>query len=105
MVHVLKTLSEYEKFLQENPKVAVDFTASWCGPCKMIGPEFMKMQNEFPEIKFVKVDVDENPATAKKCAISAMPTFKFFKDGLEVYDFVGASVDKLRGKLEELNKL
>ena len=103
MVQELRSLSAYNTFLQKNPKVAVNFTASWCGPCKMIEPEFAKMENEFPDVKFVMVDVDGNSATAKKCAISAMPTFKFFKDGLEVFDLIGANVDKLRGKLEQLN--
>jgi len=40
--------------------VIVDFTATWCGPCQRIGPEFVKMAEQYPDCVFVKVDVDDN---------------------------------------------
>jgi thiol-disulfide isomerase/thioredoxin len=40
--------------------VCVDFTATWCGPCQRIGPEFVKMADAYPDCVFIKVDVDEN---------------------------------------------
>jgi len=69
----------------------VDFTASWCGPCKMIAPVFEQLCGEYADVLFLKVDVDECEETAAACGISAMPTFKVYKDGKMVGDLQGAS--------------
>merc|ERR1711988_730195 len=57
--------------------VVVDFFATWCPPCKMIAPKLEQMSNEFPHVKFYKVDVDANPQASQLAGISCMPTFKF----------------------------
>ncbi|XP_074661474.1 thioredoxin-like [Tubulanus polymorphus] len=105
MVLELKTKPEFDEFIKKNPKVAIDFTAAWCGPCKMIGPKFEKMESEFPNVKFVKVDVDANSETSEECKISAMPTFHAYHDGKKVDELVGASEDKLRALLKKLNDM
>merc|ERR1712070_104838 len=79
--------------------VVVDFTATWCGPCQRIAPVFVTLAEEFPDVVFVKVDVDDNDETAQACGISCMPTFQFYKEGLKVHDFSGASEEKIRGAL------
>ena len=106
MVAEIATLPEFNKCIEDNPKVAVDFTATWCGPCKMIGPKFVAAAPEFPNVKCIKVDVDANSETSSKCGISAMPTFKFYHNGNEVENLclVGASEDKLRANLKTLNE-
>jgi len=81
--------------------VAVDFTATWCGPCQMIGPRFEAMAPEFPFVDFVKVDVDDNQETAAQCGIRAMPTFKFYRSGNQVAEFTGADEGRLRAILAE----
>ena len=48
---------------------------SWCGPCQMIAPIFKELSNTHDDVVFLKVDVDENPDTAAKYSVSAMPTF------------------------------
>ena len=63
--------------------IIVDFTASWCGPCQFIGPKFAELAEQnsgSDKVIFLKVDVDECEETAAKCGISAMPTFKVFKN-------------------------
>ncbi|CAI5459162.1 unnamed protein product [Closterium sp. Yama58-4] len=75
--------------------VIVDFTATWCGPCRMIGPIFAQYATEYTSIIFAKVDVDQLQSVAAECNISAMPTFHVFKDGKKVDELVGASQDKL----------
>ncbi|CAI7884479.1 unnamed protein product [Closterium sp. NIES-54] len=75
--------------------VIVDFTATWCGPCQMIGPIFAEYATQFPSIIFLKVDVDALPNVAAECKVSAMPTFHVFKGGEKVDELVGASQEKL----------
>lgn len=62
--------------------VIVDFWASWCGPCKMLGPIINELSEDLSgKAKFVKVNVDENPETASHYKIASIPTVIIFKDG------------------------
>jgi len=81
--------------------VVVDFTATWCGPCQRIAPIFTKLAEEMPEVVFVKVDVDENEEVAQECGVESMPTFQFYKSGLKVHEFSGASEDKIKGAIAQ----
>ena len=100
---MIGTLAEFDALHRENPgkTIVVDFTATWCGPCKAIGPVFEKMAGEVPDVIFVKVDVDENEETASKCGIQAMPTFQAFKDGKQVGEMKGASEPALRAFVDQ----
>jgi len=104
MVNMVKTKAEFDSIVKDNMKVAVDFTASWCGPCKMIGPKFeaFAASADYSGIIFIKVDVDENADTAEAAGVTAMPTFHFYFNGKRVDDLVGASEGKLKEKLDEL---
>merc|ERR1719498_398433 len=105
-VKMLATKAEFDETIKSDKLVVVDFTASWCGPCQRIAPVFAKLQEEMPDIVFVKVDVDENEETAGACNIQAMPTFQFYKDGKKVHEFSGASEDKIReAKRSQLSAL
>ena len=81
-------------------QLLVDFTASWCGPCKMIAPFFEELAAKYPGVVFVKVDVDDLDEVAAECGISAMPTFQLYSNGVKVQELTGA--DKV--KLEDLAK-
>ena len=62
--------------------VVVDFWASWCGPCKMLGPVIDEISEDLGEkAKFVKVNVDENPSTASQYRIASIPTVVVLKNG------------------------
>jgi thioredoxin 1 len=70
---------------------AVDFWATWCGPCRMIGPLFEELANEYVgKVKFAKVNVDENPKTPSNFGVRGIPTVIMFKGGKAVDQIVGA---------------
>ena len=81
--------------------LVIDFTATWCPPCKRIGPIFEGHAANYPELVMKKLDVDENSEAAQASGIQAMPTFKVYKNGAEVETMEGAS-DK--GLIKLLNR-
>eukprot|EP00980_Cylindrotheca_fusiformis_P004900 scaffold1041_cov121-Cylindrotheca_fusiformis.AAC.5 len=97
MVRYIEDMEQWNALMEtsKTKPVVVDFTASWCPPCKMIAPIFEKMAEETPSIEFVKIDVDDNSEVAALCGISAMPTFQVFKDGSKVEEMRGANKDGL----------
>lgn len=77
--------------------VVIDFSASWCMPCRNIAPVFADLAKnaQFSNVVFVKVDVDAAPDVAGKYNVAAMPTFVFLKNGVEIERFSGANADRL----------
>jgi len=91
-----ETLAEFKEILGAGKPVVVDFTATWCGPCRMIAPIFEKLAEENPQATFIKVDVDDNDETVAEYDIQAMPTFKIFVGGEEKGMCRGANEQALR---------
>mmetsp|Transcript_2933 Transcript_2933/g.5452 ORF Transcript_2933/g.5452 Transcript_2933/m.5452 type:complete len:128 (-) Transcript_2933:190-573(-) len=71
--------------------VIIDFSASWCGPCKAMHPILEKLAKELTDIIFIEVDVDECGDTSSEYGIQAMPTFMFMKDGKKVDETKGST--------------
>jgi len=65
------------------------FSASWCGPCKMLAPIVNEIKGEMTNVKFVDVDVDENYELASKYGVRGVPTVVIEKNGVEVKRFTG----------------
>ncbi len=79
----------FEKALKENEVVVVDFWATWCGPCRALGPIVEDVASRHSDVFFGKVDVDENPALAAQFNVSSIPFVAKFKNGKLVDNFLG----------------
>jgi len=85
-----------ENVLNSKGIVIVDFFATWCGPCRMLGPVLEQVQEEMADsIIIVKVDVDDAEKVSKRYGVMSIPTMVILKDGQEIDRLVG-----YRGKQE-----
>ena len=85
------TKADFEKVVMEGKGVVlVDFWASWCGPCRMVGPIIEQLAEEYEgKVTVGKVNVDEESALASEFAVVSIPTIIIFKDGKQVEKLVG----------------
>ena len=89
---MVKTVKE-DRFddIKESDVAVADFSATWCGPCKMMAPVFHAVADEMGDkVDFYSVDVDENPGLAAANKVFSVPTLILYKDGVEASRSVGA---------------
>ncbi|KKQ93935.1 MAG: Thioredoxin [candidate division CPR2 bacterium GW2011_GWC1_39_9] len=102
----VKEISDNEfndEVLNSDNVVLVDFWAPWCGPCQAMSPILNKVAQDVKEIKFVKVNVDENPEASNSFGVMSIPTLLIFKDGKVVDQMIGLqSEDSLKSKLKQV---
>lgn len=101
-VQVFNDLNFDQEVLASGVPVLVDFTATWCGPCKALAPIVDQLAEELEgKVKVGKLDVDESPATAGKYGVRGVPTVMVFKDGERAAQHVGLTT---KNKLLDLVK-
>ncbi len=84
--------SEFDSLLSEEAVVVVDFTATWCGPCRLISPLMEQLAEEFKNrAKVVKVDIDNNKPIFKRFGLRSIPAVLIFKNGELTETIVGVS--------------
>ncbi len=92
------TEDNLEQFLTDNSKVMVQYSASWCGNCRIMKPKFKKLASENEDITFLMVDAEKFPSSRKFANVDNLPTFAAFEQG--------ALVDQVQtNKVEGLTEL
>ena len=79
-----------EEVMNSEKPVLLDFWASWCGPCRMVGPIIDEIAAEHPEYKVVKINVDEEPELAGEFQVVSIPTLVVMKNGQIIHQSAGA---------------
>ena len=98
------TDSNFEEFLAQEKPMVVDFWATWCGPCRKIGPYIEELANQYADQVLVgKVDVDDNNDLAVRFGVRNIPTVLFIKNGTVIEKQVGATTKSdLEARLQKL---
>ncbi|KAA8517628.1 hypothetical protein F0562_015102 [Nyssa sinensis] len=102
-VHLVTTKESWDEKLSEARRdgkiVVVNFSASWCGPCRMIAPFYSELSEKHPSLLFLTIDVDELTEFSQSWDIKATPTFFFLRDGQQFDKLVGANKPELQKKI------
>ena len=84
------TYDTFEETLKNNDILLIDFWAEWCGPCKMFGPIFEKVSEQYPDVKFAKVDTEAEQRLAAEFGVRSIPTLAVFREEVMVFIQPGA---------------
>ena len=107
MATINLTKDIFEKTILDGDIVLVDFWAEWCGPCKMFGPTYEKVSEQYPNIVFAKVDTEAESELAGYFQIRSIPTLMAFKEQIGVFSQPGAlpedALVDLVGQIEGLD--
>ncbi|CAM0957551.1 unnamed protein product [Alopecurus aequalis] len=105
-VHVITTKEDWDQKVEEANKdgkiVVANFSASWCGPCRVIAPVYAEMSKTYPQLTFLTIDVDDLVDFSSTWDIRATPTFFFLKNGQQIDKLVGANKPELEKKVQAL---
>ena len=100
----IQNFDQFQSIINEEKISVVDFFATWCGPCKMLGPVFEQVGNEMSnEANFLKIDIDQFNEIASMFQVQSVPTIIFFKNGKEIARHIGfIDSENLKDKINSL---
>ena len=104
MIRDIVNKTEFDEIVRAENFVIVDFWATWCGPCRMMGTVLDEYANENPDVAVIKVNVDEAQELASEYDINSLPTLMIFKSGNEVTSKVGFISKSVLAKFIEDNR-
>ncbi|KAK7368139.1 hypothetical protein VNO80_10161 [Phaseolus coccineus] len=96
-----KWKAHFDASKQINKLMVIDFTATWCGPCKQMDPVIQDFAAKYTNVEFIKIDVDELMGVSEEFQVQAMPTFILMKKGKVIDKVLGAKNEKLQKLIEK----
>lgn len=104
MINTISSETFENEVIKSSEPVLVDFFATWCGPCKMVGPVLEKLSEDYTgKVKFAKLDIDKAEELALKYNVFSVPSMLIFKNGEEAGRIVGALPPaEISRKIDEL---
>ena len=103
MVHQVTSEEDFQTQLETaTGLVVVDCFANWCGPCKAIAPAFADLHTVYPDVTYLKLNVDDEDDLAEDLEISSLPTFLFYHRGVQLHKMLGANLEKLVNTIRDL---
>ncbi|CAI5744475.1 unnamed protein product [Peronospora destructor] len=98
----IQTSEEFKAAIAEKQLTVVQFSAPWCGGCKMVAPKVTKlMESDFPDVKFLKVSAEELEDFCEEIDVDSFPTFRVYKDGEVVASYVSSKFEKVEQFIRE----
>jgi thiol-disulfide isomerase/thioredoxin len=95
------TQDNLSEIVKNNVKVVVQYSAGWCGNCRIMKPKFKRFSSEFEEAVFVMVDAEKYPESRKLATVDNLPTFATFKEGVLIDQIQTNKADVLKSFIDE----
>lgn len=99
MAYKTLTTKDFNETLDGEGIVIIDFWAEWCGPCKLFAPIFERAAENYPDVTFAKVNIDEQPAIATQYGVHSVPTIMVSRDGIILLNQAGSLPEEAFPKL------
>lgn len=102
---IKSTDDDFNKVLEEHPKVIVKYYADWCGQCRLFSPKFIRLSDDeqYKDVAFVDVNAEKSPAARKAAGVDNLPFFAIFKNGQLVEGTATSREEKVLEMLQNLN--